>query len=267
MFDSHCHLHDGRMAEVRDGALARARAAGVRGFLLAGVDLEGWRVEAALAMVHPELAISYGIHPQMIAVLDDTGLALELAALADSLTGRSSLPRPHAVGEIGLDGLTDETKAALPRQEQAFRDQLALARAHDLPIVLHILRTHGEALRILKADGVPAAGGVVHSYSGSAELVRDYLSLGLHISFAGAVTYPHSRRQREAARAVPLERLLVETDAPDQTPWTRRPAPNEPAFLGEVLDALAIIREEPRPLLVRATENNARRLFRLPPTA
>ena len=95
------------------------------------------------------------------------------------------------------------------------------------------------------------------------QLVADYLKLGLSISFAGAVTYPNARRQQAAARAVPLERLLVETDAPDQTPWSRRPGPNEPAFLGEVLDALAIIRAEPRADIERATEDNARRLFGL----
>lgn len=265
MFDSHCHLHDVRMDACRDEALARARAAGICGMLLAGVDLPGWHVEAALARQHADLAMSFGVHPQIVPELDDTTLTVQLDALAEALSQRhlSTLPRPHAVGEIGLDGVDAERRAALPRQERAFRAQLALAREHDLPIVLHILRTHGESLRILKADGVPRRGGVVHSYSGSAELVPEYLKLGLSISFAGAVTHPNARRIAAAARVVPLERLLVETDAPDQTPWARRPAQNEPAFLPEILDALAIIREEPAAILVAATSHNARRLFGL----
>jgi TatD DNase family protein len=148
-------------------------------------------------------------------------------------------------------------------QERAFRAQLALARELDLPLVLHILGTHAESLRILKADGVPRAGGVVHSYSGSAELVRDYVGLGLHISFAGPVTSPQARRVHAAARAVPAERLLAETDAPDQTPPARRPAQCEPAFLPDIVDALAQLRGESRQTLARTTMDNARRLFAL----
>lgn len=253
------------MDACRDEALGRARAAGITGMLLAGVELAGWHVEAELAKQHSDLALSFGVHPQIIPGLDDAALTVQLDALAASLSRSqlSALPTPHAIGEIGLDALDVERRAALPRQERAFRAQLALAREHDLPIVLHILRTHGEALRVLKADGVPRRGGVVHSYSGSAELVPEYLKLGLSISFAGAVTYPRARRIAAAAKGVPIERLLVETDAPDQTPWARRPARNEPAFLHEILDALAIIREEPAAKLVAATSSNARRLFGL----
>lgn len=252
------------MAEVREAALLRARDAGVTGCLLAGVDSDGWEVESELAGRHPQLAIAYGLHPQIVPLKDDAALDAQLDLLAAIFSGSSrALRRPHALGEVGLDALTPATSASLPRQERIFRRQLAIAREHEVPIVLHILRTHGPAMRILKSDGVPRCGGVVHSYSGSAELVADYLQLGLSISFAGAVTYPSARRQQAAARAVPLERLLVETDAPDQTPWSRRPGPNEPAFLGEVLDALAIIRAEPRADLERATEDNARRLFGL----
>jgi TatD DNase family protein len=260
------------MDACREAALSRARAAGIAGLLLAGVDLAGWHDEAKLAASQVagaiDIALSFGVHPQIVPALEDAALTTQLEALAAALSQRSAtgpgLPRPHAVGELGLDGLSDACRAALPRQERAFRAQLALARQHDLPIVLHILRSHGEALRILKADGVPRRGGVVHSYSGSAELVPEYLSLGLSISFAGAVTYPNARRIAAAARAVPIERLLVETDAPDQTPWARRPGGNEPAFLVEIIGALAMIREEPTERLAAATSENARRLFGLP---
>lgn len=248
------------MAAQREAVLGRARAAGVRGLLLAGVERSSWQIEAALSARHPELLIAYGIHPQIVPELDDAALTAQLEALDAALRGMSALPRPHAIGELGLDA-RGENRASLPRQEAVFRAQLTLARVHELPIVLHIVRTHGEALRILKADGVPQRGGVVHSYSGSAELVAEYLSLGLYISFSGALTYPQARRLRAAARAVPLHRLLVETDAPDQTPWPRRPAPNEPSFLGDIIDALAHIRNEPRALICQATDENARRLF------
>lgn len=252
------------MAAHCEAAIDRARQAGVSGFLLAGVELSGWRVEVELAARHKELFFAFGVHPQMVPLLDDNALKEQLDALAQTMsqTPPQGLCRPHAIGEIGLDSHV-AAKDTLPRQERVFREQLALARAQNLPIVLHILHTHGEALRVLKSDGVPRAGGVVHSYSGSAELVKNYLLLGLHISFSGAVANPSASKLRKAACAVPLERLLVETDAPFQTPMPRRPAENEPAFLGDVLDALAIIRKESRPTLERATDENARRLLKL----
>lgn len=255
------------MAAVRDAALTRAQAAGLSGVLLAGVDLADWQAQCALSRSAPPgfvVARAYGIHPQVVELFDDEGLAAQLAVLAQTLTGgHRDLPAPHAVGELGLDALTPARRATLPRQERVFRDQLALARQADLPLVLHILRTHGEALRLLRADGVPRCGGVVHSYSGSAELVPDYLALGLSLSFSGAVTWPQSRRLQAAARCVPSERLLIETDAPDQTPERHRPAANEPAFLPTICASLAVIRGEDPSTLARVTRDNAYRLFRL----
>lgn len=283
------------MAAVWDAAVDRACAVGVRGVLLAGVDVPGWRDAAALhARIGSrlEVALAYGIHPQFLGppagqggdrpagdssvmaampamaavpamTLDDQLVALGRAARGEPLTAAEPpLPRPHAIGELGLHV---QDKAAgpdgLPQQERVFRAQLALARQLELPLVLHVVRAHAQVLHILKSDGVPRPGGVVHSYSGAAELVRDYVALGLHLSFAGPLTYPTARRVHAAARAVPAERLLVETDAPDQTPWARRPAPCEPAFLPDIVHALAEQRGQPVAELGRTTESNARRLF------
>ena len=286
MFDSHCHLHDRRLAAVSDAVVERACAAGVCGVLLAGVDAPGWRDAANLQarLVHRlDVALAYGIHPQYLGelsgelpedaprpTLDDQLVALAQAARGEPLAaGEPPLPRPHAIGELGLHagGHPAVPPERRQRQEQLFRAQLALARQLDLPLVLHIVRAHAEALRILKTDGVPQAGGVVHSYSGAAEQVGDYVALGLHISFAGPVTYPDARRVQAAARAVPVERLLVETDAPDQTPWARRPAACEPAFLPDIIHALAAHRGQSAVELAHITERNARRLFGIPDAA
>lgn len=268
------------MTEVCDAAVERAGAAGVCGVLLAGVDAPGWRDAAQLRGrigSRMDVALAYGVHPQVVGELaaqpaeaagggsrlDDELQALTRAARGEPLSpGEPALPRPQAIGELGLHGVEAGAAAAAP-QERAFRAQLALARELDLPLVLHIVRAHGPALRILNGDGVPRAGGVVHSYSGSAELVADYLRLGLHLSFAGPVTRPDARRVQAAAQRVPLERLLVETDAPDQTPWSRRPAACEPAFLPDIVEALALHRGESAAALALATEKNARRLFGL----
>jgi TatD DNase family protein len=238
MFDSHCHLHDARIADAA-ALLQRARAAGVTGFLLAGVEPDGWEAERRLTVAHSDVAMALGVHPQLVAEIDD---ADPLVAQLDA-----ALSGAVAVGEIGLDGM----------------DHRAIARARELPVVLHVLRAHPRVLELLRCDKLPQAGGVLHSCSASAELVREYLQLGLHVSFSGAVCNSNARKLHEAARAVPVERLLVETDAPFQTPAAHRPADNEPAFLPAVIGALATLRGEPPESLSLFTEVNARRLFKL----
>lgn len=266
MFDSHCHLQNPELDDERPALIARARAAGVSGLLLAGVSPDGWEDEDRLTRAHPGLfAVAYGVHPQLVAEVEDGEAGAMVDALGRALAG-GPLVRPVAVGEIGLDGQGARV-ATLDRQERHFREQLALARAYDLPVVLHILEAQGRALGILRRDGVPRRGGVVHSCSASAEMVRQYLSLGLHVSFAGPVTLSGARRLHAAARAVPQDRLLVETDAPFQTPLVHRPARNEPSFLPTVVEALAALRGERVDEVAEHTEENARRLFGLPGVA
>lgn len=272
MFDAHCHLQDRRIRPCAREVLLRASAAGVWGLLLAGVDPADWVDQQSIAEVGraatqeglciPLVFHSYGIHPQTIAKLSPPLAGQALSTLSNQLAGKgpNALRRPAAIGEIGLDGLP-ANRASLPLQEELFRLQLRLAREHDLPVVLHILRTHDRALRILKEEGLPHRGGMVHSYSGSADLVPAYLRLGLLISFAGPITYSNARIALLAARAVPKDFLLAETDAPDQTPENHRPARNEPAFLGTVVDALAHARLEDRQETANLTQANAARLL------
>jgi len=258
VFDSHCHLHDHRIGAAADALVERARAAGVRGFLLAGVGPDGWDEERRIAERHPDCFVAVGVHPQLVAELDD---AQAERACAEVASARTRL-RAVAIGEIGLDGIGDR-KPHLDRQERAFRAQLAEARAVELPVVLHVLGAHGRALELMKKDGLPRSGGVMHSYSGPADLVRDYAALGLSFSFAGPVTTGNAHKTHKAARAVPKELLLVETDAPFQTPAPHRPAQCEPAFLVAIVEALARIRGEEPAALGDYTEANARRLFRI----
>ncbi len=239
-----------------DGALAEARALGVSGFLLAGVETEGWAEEARIAARHPDVFVSVGVHPQI--VCDASAWAM-VDALPAALSGAV------AIGEIGLDAFTPERRARLALQTEIFRAQLALARERDLPVILHILRAHEPALAVLTRDGLPRAGGVVHSYSGSRALLDRYLPLGLHLSLCGTITYRTAVKAKAVAAAVPRERLLIETDAPDQTPERHRPGPNRPAFLPEIAAAIALTRGESAAELGRFTEENTRRLFRLAP--
>jgi len=262
LLDAHCHLDADELAPA-EAAWARARAAGVETIIMAGVEPTNWVAQRALAARLPGAHAVFGLHPQLVAELDEATVADHLAALARALVAH----RPVALGELGLDRLTAASKAALGLQIEAFRAQLRLAIAHDLPLVLHLLRADEPALAVLAAEGIPRAGGFVHSFSGSADFAKRLVALGLHVSFAGTLTFPQSRRLREAARAVPEERLLVETDSPDQTPEperaTARGRANEPSNLPSVVRALAAIRGWSFERAAELTTANGKRLLRL----
>lgn len=273
LVDAHCHLDSDRLDAGADDLITEARQAGVGAIVMAGVDAASVQGQAELEARHPGVVFRVlGLHPQVIPTLSDAGIDAELKALEAALTAA----RPVALGETGLDALTPETRADLPRQRRVFRAQLGLARTLDLPVVLHLLRADADALAILRADGLPRAGGLVHAFSGSAEFARALSRLGLHISFCGTLTLPTSRRLREAARMLPDEQLLVETDSPDQTPFPARPVdadgrrravPNRPAYLPHVVKALADVRGVAFDEAARITSENARRLFGLPASA
>ncbi len=174
---------------------------------------------------------------------------------------------PIGLGETGLDHGRRICADSRPRQQRAFEAQLVLAQEHNLPVVLHIVRAHEAAIQTIVRCGLPDRGGMVHSFSGRSHHAQAYLDLGLHISFSGGVTLGNAHHVRTAAALVPLQRLLVETDAPDQSPRKRRGAPNQPAFLIDVIDAMADARGETPLVIAKATEQNARRLFQLPPAS
>lgn len=259
MFDSHAHLQDVRF-EAPAAVWQRARERGVRRVLLAGVDAKDWERQAALANL-PGVSLSLGIHPQVVAAMTTTEHDAELARLETALANRSA--SVVALGEVGMDGVGDR-RSSYDAQAALFEAQLHLAQKHDLPVILHILRAHEEALKVLAKVGVAKAGGVVHSYSGSAELIPRYLEHGLYLSFSGSVTWHEGGRAARAVKECPRDRLLVETDAPDQTPREHRPEANEPAYLTDVVHALATIRGEPDSEVAEVTHRNACTLFRLP---
>jgi TatD DNase family protein len=261
MFDAHCHLTDPRVCDAASLHLGRARAAGVRGFALAGVDLADWKAQAALCQVNRDVFPVYGLHPQVVGELSRNDALLQLDALSGLLEGPEP---PVALGELGLDRVVAPSET-LALQEECFRIQLALARDLDLPVVLHVLGAQEAALRICESDGVPRRGGMVHSYSGSAELVPRWVKLGLHLSFSGSVTWHRARRSVLAAKATPAHRLLVETDSPDQTPEPHRPGTNEPAFLPAIVRGVALARGVAWEEVAELTEQNARALFGVSP--
>lgn len=255
MFDSHCHLDESVFDSDLNLVLQEARAHGISGFLAAGVSPDRWPRQQELIDTHNDVFASYGLHPWN----------------TDSLRNEAGWRRPTewevpfdavAIGEIGLDRSSDEFKAVFEQQLITFRYQLALARDLDLPVIIHSVRAHGHTISILRKDGLPDAGGVIHAFSGSAEVAADYLRLGLHFGFGPLVCKQAARRVREAARLVPAERILLETDAPFG-PLHKKTERNVPSSLVNVCQSVATLRREEPDRVGEYTEQNARTLFGL----
>jgi TatD DNase family protein len=252
VIDTHCHLDVAAFDADRDAAVARATAAGVTGIVVPAIRPHTWHRVRALAHRHAAAGVRHaiGIHPQIVPELDPDELAGDLTArLVDAARDAC------AIGECGLDGGT----AQHALQEQIFRAHLRAARDTGKPLVIHVLRAHDAAPRILREAG--PVTGVLHSYSGGADLVAVYRDLGMAFSFAGPVTYPNARRPVAAARAVPDALLLAETDAPDQAPARHRGDRSEPAFVADVIDGLAAARGTTAGAIAALTTANARRIF------
>lgn len=255
MIDTHCHLDLAAFDADRDEVIARASAAGVRGMLIPGVRPRTWAALAALARRHAAAGVRFatGIHPQVVPELGEDERAGDLD-LEDRIA--AACEGAIAIGECGLDGGTGERAL----QERIFRAHVRVARALGKPLIVHVLRAHDAAPRILREER--AADVVLHSYSGGADLVPVYAGLGCTFSFAGPVSYANARRPIEAARAVPAELLLAETDAPDQAPEPHRGGRSEPGFLPAVIAGLAAARGEELEEVAALTAANATRLFR-----
>jgi len=273
VIDTHCHLDVAAFDHDRDAVIARATAAAVTGIVLPAIRPRTWDGVRAITARYAAAGVRHalGIHPQIVPELDPDELAGDLTArLAEAARDAC------AIGECGLDGGT----AAHELQEQIFRAHVRAARATGKPLVIHVLRAHDAAPRILREER--AAGAVLHSYSGGAELVAVYAGLRCAFSFAGPVTYAGARRPIEAARAVPAELLLAETDAPDQAPSGSSLGPppggssgparhragasrgggrSEPAHLPAVIAGLAAARAADPAEVAALTSANAARLF------
>ena len=254
VFDAHCHIDRGE--QPVDQVIKRAHSQGVEKMLISGVDPQGWVNQNTLA--NDNILMAWGLHPWAITA-DSEMTSLHLHQL-EAMLGDPPVP-VVALGETGLDYGTRISRELWSAQAEAFRLQIDLAHQHGLPLVLHVVSAHEPALNILRSQPLPDPAGMVHAFSGSAEIAQAYVALGFHISFCGTIADPRRRKLRRAAAAVPADRLLVETDSPDQTPITRRPGPNEPAFLIDVIAAVAEIRGETPDHVANITCLNAENLF------
>lgn len=281
VYDAHNHLQDERLTAWRESILDTCRSAGIRRMVVNGACAEDWPEVARLAAGNPDLVIpSLGWHPWYLHERGN-GWEAEFREWLDRVPGA-------CVGEIGLDrwileqpaglraryvpALGNAEPASFDEQVAVFRFQLAEAAVRGLPVSIHCLQCWGRMLEILEEGPVPACGFLLHSYGGPAEMIGEFARLGAYFSFPGYFLHPRKERQREVFRRVPLERLLVETDAPDQSPSEEylvhrlegsvggRPL-NHPANLVGIQRALAGVLGLAPDRLEIQLEENFRRLF------
>ena len=245
LIDTHCHLDleplHGRLDEI----VSVANQSGVTQFVVPGVHPDGWGRITALAALYKEIFPAFGIHPMHAAAADDDSLT-RLAQLA---------PDGIAIGEIGLD---PAYTVSLERQERAFREQLRLAVSLGLPVLVHCRRAFQRTLHIMQEEQAQQVGGIMHAFSGSPEMAREFIRLGFVVSISGMVTRERAVRPLRLVRELPLEHLVLETDAPDMTPDRYKGQFNQPAYLRETLRAVAEIKGV-EPLVVAQSSRSASR--------
>jgi TatD DNase family protein len=256
LVDSHCHLDDSRFEDDREAVIARAGEAGLKYMLSIGTGDGPPDLEAAIrvAGLHPKVYATVGVHPNDAPKVD--GKTFE------NLAGLMGHRKVVAVGEIGLDYHWDTPKEA---QLPVFLRQLELAREARMPIVIHTRDAWRDTLDILREHWAPAGlDCVMHCFTGGADEARECLDLGFCLSFGGVATYPKSKEVREAARVVPSDRLLLETDCPYLAPVPHRGQRNEPAYLVHSAQVIAEARGVSLDQLALETTANFERVFRIP---
>lgn len=252
IFDTHAHYNDDAFEEDMDELLASMPENNVGLIMNACSKLSEMKDITAMCEKYPFIYGAVGIHPEEVNTVTDNYL--------EEIEEYAKHPKILAIGEIGLDyHWTTETKE---EQKRILREQIRLARKLNMPIIIHDREAHGDTMQILREEKVWECGGVFHCYSGSAEMVREITEkLNMYVAFGGSLTFKNSVKPREAAKAVPLDRLLVETDCPYMAPVPFRGKRNCSIYIEKVLDTLSDIHGIPAKELEDITFNNGKKLF------
>ena len=244
--DTHCHLDAAEFGDKQADIMRDAAAAGVNRIIIPAVACGNFEAVQGLCVRYPNCAPAYGIHP----MYTDGATQSDLDVLRNYLKQHQAV----AVGEIGLDFFIphyDQT-----RQEHFFVEQLKLARKFELPVLLHIRRAQDTILKHLRQ--IKVRGGIAHAFSGSRQQADEFIKLGFKLGFGGAMTYPRATRLRELAATLPLDSIVLETDAPDIPPdFLERGLPNEPQYLPRIAQTLAQLRGMPLAEVAKVTTANA----------
>ncbi len=258
--DTHCHFDFPDFDADRAELWQQCRADGALAMAIPGVEPKQWQRLLDLSNSTTGLFFAVGLHPCWLeSCLPRGNWAAELPHLDQLLRRAAQAPKCIAIGECGLDLYIE---GDLAQQEAVLACHLEVARACDLPVILHCRRAHNQLLRLLKQHPVPR-GGVVHAFSGSGEMARQYWNMGFYLGVGGTITYARANKTRNAVKTMPLEALILETDAPDMPLCGQQGKRNSPANIPAVAEALARLREDSLANIARQTTANALRLFDL----
>ena len=255
LFDTHAHYDDARFDADRDALLRAMPENGVGLILNPGCDVETSRKALTYAQTYPHVYAAVGYHPENIEGLSDEAVAdglREIEAMAAD-------PRVRAIGEIGLDYYWVKDPAERKRQQEVFRAQMRMAGRLGLPVIVHDREAHLDCLTI--AEQYPNVRGVFHCYSGSAEFAQRLLDLGWYISFTGVITFKNAKKALDVIRMMPMDRIMVETDAPYMAPEPYRGKRNSSLYVHRMAETIAEVKGLPVEEVVRMTTENGKRLF------
>jgi len=251
LFDTHVHLNARDFLEDRNETIERAREAGVEYMTVVGFDRETITLAMEIAEQDEKIYAAVGWHP--VDAIDMTEDDLKW------IEELSQHPKVVAIGEMGLDYHWDKSPHEI--QKEVFRKQIRLAKKLGMPIIIHNREATEDVINILEEEDVRGIGGIMHCYSDSTEYIDRILAMNFHISLGGPVTFKNAKLPKEVAVEVPLDRLLVETDAPFLAPHPNRGKRNEPAYVKLVAEKIAELREMPYEEFAKATTENALKLF------
>ena len=250
MIDTHCHLKAREFDTDRDAVVAAAREAGVTTLILPSVEVSGFPAVRACCQRYPGCHPAYGIHPLYVGAAREDDLYTLRQWLRDEISGEHP---PVAVGEIGLDFFVPGHDAS--RQEQFFIEQLQIAAEFNLPVLLHVRRAVVQVLKCLRHSKVRR--GIAHAFNGSRQQAQAFIDLGFKLGFGGAMTWPRATRIRQLATELPLESIVLETDAPDMSPVWRQGQRNSPDQLPLIAATLADLTRLPPGRILEQTNANA----------
>lgn len=260
--DAHSHICDPRLTAEKGLVqkwIAEAEQRGVCFFMQGGVSPEDWQKQIELSKRYPKkIGLCFGLHPYFVAANDDETCEAALDKLAQAL------PDSLGIGEMGLDFRPHVMKDSQDRQIDVFREQIELAEISQKPMVLHLVQAFEESIRILDIMQIPASKGMVHSFNGSLHQAMAYIERGLYLSIGGPIARKNNERLRQAVAKIPLEQLLLETDAPDQSPDQFKDQLNPLVSLFTVAEAVASVRRMETLEILEISSHNFRRLFNLP---
>jgi len=253
IIDTHCHIDLPDFDQDRDQIIQSCRQAGINQIIVPAIESSSWDTLFKITNTHNCLYPTLGLHPVFIEQHNEADIE-EL----DKLTAQRS---PLAIGEIGLDFYIPDTDKI--KQKHFFDQQLLIAKKHQLPVVLHVRKAHDDVLSHLKNKDL--TGGTCHAFNGSYEQAKRYIDLGFKLGFGGTLTFPNAKKIHQLAKQIPLEYIVLETDAPDMSGYNHQGQRNQPDFIGDALIALSEIKQMPPEQVAEQTSLNARQIFKLEP--